>query len=856
MVAFLVLVVLFAAVAEAQADLPARAPSKADLSQYVHHVWRRAQGLPQDSVSAVLQTRDGYLWLGTQEGLARFDGVRFTLFNKANTAAFTHNDVFALAEGRDGSLWIGTYGGLLQWKAGEFVSYPTRENRERDVATCLAVDGEGAVWVGTQNGGLNRFKDGRFEFYSAGQGLPSPVVNDVEVDATGAVWIATPAGLSVLRGTTWTRYDHRSGLPGTVVWQVLPGRDGTVWVGTDQGLAAIREGAVTALDLPAALARASVRILFQDRLGAVWAGTDDGVVWRHDADASTSLVLAPGTSGNTVLTITEDREGSLWIGTYITGLHRLWRGRFDNLTRQHGLGDDSVRAILQTRSGEVWISTEAAGLSRFDGRSVVNYTREDGLPHDVARALFEDSRGTFWVGTRAGLCRFDRGRFRSVSSAAGSNIRALAEDAGGTLWVGTNDGVFRLVNDRLTELASDGRTRLPRGIVRSISRDRAGAIWVGTNDTLTRWRDSAFTTFTAEDGVPSDAIYAVHEDEEGTYWFGSYGGGLARLKDGKIARFRQADGLFDDVVFRILEDGRNNLWISCNNGIFRVSKADLDAFAAGKITRLTSVAYDSGDGMVSSECNGNAQPAGWKTSDGRLWFPTTKGAVIVDPADLRKNDLAPLVAVERVVANKRPYSLASEGVVPPGAGQVEMSFTGLSFISPRKVQFRYRLAGLEKDWVDAGDRRQTVYTNLSPGRYVFHVTASNNDGVWSPVAASYAFVLQPHLYETAWFRALCVMAAVAVALVGYRVKMWRHVQRERELTRRVEQALGRIKVLGGLIPICANCKKIRDDSGYWSQLEQYLRTHSEATFSHGICPECVERLYPEYVEPGDDRPAV
>jgi hypothetical protein len=385
--------------------------------------------------------------------------------------------------------------------------------------------------------------------------------------------------------------------------------------------------------------------------------------------------------------------------------------------------------------------------------------------------------------------------------------------------------------------------------VRTLVRDRQGAMWIGTNDALTRWRDGTATVYTSRDGLPADAIYCVHEDADGTLWLGSYGGGLVRMKQGRITRYRQADGLFDDVAFQILEDGQNNLWISCNNGVYRVSKAELDAFAAGSLARISAVAFNSADGMLSSECNGNTQPAGWKTADGRLWFPTTNGAVIIDPENLSPNTRPPLVTIETVAANRRQYPVTQDAVIAPGAGTIDFSYAGLSFIAPRKVRFRYRLDGLDAEWVDAGDRRQTSYSNLSPGRYVFRVMASNNDGVWSEADARFAFELLPRFHQTAWFRALAFLAAIGVVIGGYRMRLWRHLQRERELTARVDQALGRIKVLSGLIPICANCKKIRDDHGYWSQLEQYLRTHSEATFSHGICPDCMDRLYGDLARP-------
>jgi hypothetical protein len=498
------------------------------------------------------------------------------------------------------------------------------------------------------------------------------------------------------------------------------------------------------------------------------------------------------------------------------------------------------------RNGDVWLTTEGDGIARFDGRTVTTYTTNHGLPGNVSRALFEDSRGTIWAGTRDGLARFDRGRFLTLAHTRGLVVRALAEDLAGTIWVGGRDQVFRLVGDRLVDTGEDGTTKLPGGTTRVMHRDRYGAMWVGTNVSLTRWFEGKARVFTAQDGLPPDPIYCIHEDADGTLWLGSYGGGITRLKDGRFSRFRQADGLYDDVAYHILEDTQGHFWISCNNGVYRVSKGDLNAFAAGTITRIPSTAYDAGDGALSGECNGNAAPAGWKTLDGRLWFPTTTGALIVDPANVRKNDRPPLVALESVLANRTPVDSSRDATFRPGTSQVTFTYTALSYIAPHKLRFHYLLEGLESEWVDAGSRRQNTYSNLAPGRYTFRVRAANNDGVWSEADARFVFVLQPRVHQTLWFRALLVLALVGLVGAGFRLRMWRLVQRQRELTAHVEQALGRIKVLSGLIPICASCKNIRDDQGYWSQLEQYLKTHSEARFSHGICPDCMTKLYPDF----------
>lgn len=797
---------------------------------------------------AVAQTRDGFVWLGTQEGLVRFDGVTFTRFNRGNTPALPHNEIADLAEGPDGSLWIGTFGGLVHVRNGRFTAHT--DGRVEDPVLTLAVDRAGAVWVGTQGAGIRRFVDGRFEANTGVGDLPTGVVNDLVVDGAGDLYAATARGVHHRRGDHWTREGGMAGLP--EVWSLAPAPDGRVWVGTARGLAVLDSGVMRVPDQPPALARASVRSLAVARDGALWAGTEDGEAWRWDGATWSSRRLGDRTSGNIVWAVAEDREGGVWLGTYTSGVHRLWTGAIQNLTEREGLPANGARAVLQTRDGSVWIASEASGLTRWTAGSATVFGLAEGLPHLVVRMLYEDRRGVLWAGTRAGLARFDGRSFRLVAATRGVYVRTLAEDAGGTLWVGTaTDGVYRLVDEVLVPTADDGHVVLPRGIVRTVVRDHAGAMWIGGDAGLARWDGGALTRFEPAQGWPDRPVYAVHEDDDHVLWFGTYGGGLVRWKDGAVTRFTQADGLFDDVVYQILEDGAGHLWLSCNNGLFRVSKAELDAFADGRASRITSVAFDEADGMLSSECNGNAQPAGWRTADGRLWFPTTAGVSIVDTAAAAAPAPPPLVALGRVTAGDRPLPVDQDAEIPAGTGRIEFEFVGFAFAAPQKLAFRYRLEGFDADWVQAGARRQTSYTNLPPGRYEFRVGVTTAGGVPSAEVARFAFVQRPHVYQTPWFRALTILTVLGIAVGGVRLWELRQRQREQQLHARVDEALSRIKILSGLIPICASCKRIRDDRGYWNQLESYLRDHSEAELTHGICPQCVSQLYPDLAEPED-----
>jgi hypothetical protein len=337
-------------------------------------------------------------------------------------------------------------------------------------------------------------------------------------------------------------------------------------------------------------------------------------------------------------------------------------------------------------------------------------------------------------------------------------------------------------------------------------------------------------------------VQSVFEDQDGTLWFGTYGNGLNRFRDGRFTGITTRDGLCDANVSQILDDGQGAFWMTSNRGIFRVTRAQLEAFADGRAAAVDCRSYGRAEGLRNAECNGGFQPAGLRGRDGRLFLPTVRGLAIVDPARVRTNPVAPPVVIERVLVHRQAASLVPRTVYPPGSGELEFDYAGLSLLVPEKVHFRYRLEGFDRDWLDVGARRQAYYTNIPPGTYTFRVKASNNDGVWSEPGAAFTFTLRPHFYRSRAFQALLALALAAAGLGVHRLRVRRLERRERELQARVEEALGRIKVLSGLLPMCAWCKRIRDDAGYWNRIETYIRERSEADFTHGICPQCMEKV--------------
>ncbi len=583
--------------------------------------------------------------------------------------------------------------------------------------------------------------DGRVEPLTTRQGLSDDRVEALQTDPDGSLWIGTFRGLNHLRDGRLTVYTTRDGLSGDEVGALCRDRDGNLWIGSRQGLSRLRDGRLVAAGTPPV---------------------------------------------NDVRALYEDREGSLWIGTGTSGLQRLKDVAFGPLGSDEGaLPGRVVWSLFEDGDGSLWAGT-GQGLYHVDGGKTTVFTRREGLPDDIVRSVLRDRDGNLWAGTNAGLALFRAGRFVAVGSEQGLPrvlVLALYQDPGGRFWVGTASGLYLRDQGRFTRFTTaDG---LPNERVFALHQDRAGTLWVGTRGGLARLRGGRFETF-REGALAQAAVFAFHEDREGDLWIGT-GAGLHLLSHGKVTVFTTREGMFDDTAFQILEDSRGYLWMSSNRGIHRVRKADLLAFAAGRLRTLHSYSYGVADGMQSAEGCGASQPAACRTRDGRFLFPNLRGVVATRPEQVPVNPLPPPVVIEDLRVDEQPVATAGVPRLDPRSRVFEIYFTALSFLTPERVRFRYRLEGLDKGWVDVGTRRSAYYTNLRPGTYTFRAIASNNDGVWSPQGAALTFRLEPHFYETSWFIVLCVTLAIAGGTGAWRLRVHGLRVRERELLVLVEE---------------------------------------------------------------------
>lgn len=741
-------------------------PDKA-ITQLAHSSWR--DELPQNTIHAILQSSDGYLWFGTYEGLVRFDGVRFEVFDAVRTKDLPGTAVFHLAEDERGRLWIATNGGLAVLEQGRFRSFTTNDGLPSDVVSAVLARSDGSLLVGTDKG-LCSFSDGRCSPFEAAGSVASSV-RALAAEGTDVVWVATDRGLVRLQGDRVTRYSTAEGLPANLCRAVWVAAAGGVWVGTSGGLVRVTPGEViqvltTAHGLPDDF----VAALAEDREGSLWIGTEGGGLARLAAGVISSYSSRDGLSHNYVRSLFEDREGNLWVGTN-GGLNQLRDAKIMTITTREGLAADFVRVVMEDRQGDVWVGTDGGGLCRFRAGEVSCLGAREGLPSLSVRALAEGHDGSLWVGTRGGVHRWDGARFATISVRDGLStnlVRALLKDRQGTLWVGTEGGgLDRIRNGRVEPVSA--AQEMPSGDVRALFEDSQGRLWIGTYGGLGLWHDGHLRVLRVADGLPNDIVFAITEDSLGNIWVGT-DRGLALLEPGRITSFTVEHGLFDNKVFQILLDGEW-LWMSSNRGISRVRLDQLYARARGEIEHVQAEGFNRADGMRVNQCNGSSQPAGWRRANGELWFPTAEGVAVASPARMRFNHLAPPVLIEEVVANRKPVDVRLDSELGPSLRELELHYTALSFVAPDRVRFRYRLEGFDTRWVEAGSRRSAYFTNVPPGRYRFVVTACNNDGVWNPDGAVWAFEVKAPVWQSWWAYLLYLGLGGGLAWLGVWLRM-------------------------------------------------------------------------------------
>ena len=743
--------------------------------------WQTDEGIPQNSVHAIAQTTDGFLWVGTEEGLARFDGVRFTAFEDIRPPQLRHISITALLAAPDGSLWIGTAGlGLARWHQGNLEHWSKTNGLPDNIVRCLMMSTNGTLWVGTEQGAAC-FAHGNFISFKPPKEINDPSVTAICEDGLGIIRVATRGGL-------WS-LDDRGGISpdnfslGAIRYglkTVYADHSNNLWFGGSGGLRYARLAEAHPQIRITDLRQQIISTVMEDGLGQHWVGTFRGIV-RMQGDQVVGWPLNEKSAGDAVSAIFEDREGSIWVGGR-DGLYRLTPSRFANYTTRQGLIANDVMSVCEDKAGAIWIASWVGGLTRIQDGNISQVTSTNGLTDDSVLSLNPARDGGLWVGMDfgRGLNKLNS-RFQNVFTpppgVINAPIRAIYEQADGALWIGTGKGLNILRRGNVETFTT--RNGLAGDNVMAILEDYSGAIWVGSVGGITRWESNKMTRLSTREGLSNNFISSFYEDARHDLWIGTKGGGLNRWRAGQFKQYRARDGLFSDEIFEIVGDDFGYLWISCRRGIFRVSRQELDDLDAGKIQHLNCTVFGREDGLETVQCNGVAKPAGWKSSSGRIWFATIRGAVAVEPR-IKTNDQPPPLQIEEILADRQMLSPALHSgaateylVIPMGTREIELHYTALSFQAPEKNRFRYRLDGVDTGWVEAGNRRVANYYMIAPGTYRFEATACNNDGVWNPTVASLTIKVLPHYWQAWWFKAALAAIAGLVLVILYRSRVAR-----------------------------------------------------------------------------------
>jgi PAS domain S-box-containing protein len=757
------------------------------VTQYAIKTWQEDHGLPGGGLFSLAQTPDSYLWIGTSAGLVRFDGVRFVPVSVQagrgfgeGTAAQVYADedtlwirniyreliafksgtatreagptgdpefVYAMAPARDGGLWIMTQtNGLYRFAQGRFAQ-PIPLGFA-DAAT-VREDKAGVVWIGTRGQGLIRVDHGRVKRYGVADGLPSGVVQALASDDQRGLWIGTSSGLSLLKDGKLTTYTARDGLAGDSITALLVDRDANLWIGTQGGLNRWRDGRCSRLTQREGLSDDDVRALLEDHEGNVWVAGGGGLTRLSDS-VFTTYGVAEGLPSGTVQTITEGKDGGIWIGTLSTGIARL-TGRVATRLSVTALDRRSIISIHEGRDGSVWVATDDRRLFRVRGGAVSDLTPLQQTAPAKFPWMFEDERGLVLASSMRGLGRIEAGRFVPLHprGPTGYYVYAGQRGAGGDLWLATNRGLMRV-------------------------------------------RQGGYTLFAKADGLAADRVFGLLADADGTLWLATQGG-LTCFREGEPPRsLTEREGLPTNHLRVVLRDSRGDLWLSAMGHVFRITRQEVEAWLAGKTGVVTPVRYDTYDGLRTTEVPTGAQSGrGLRSADGRLWFVTAKGLSVVDPArSVVASDAPPSVRIEEVSVNDIPERRAE---YPPGAGDLTVRYTALSFRAPVKLTFRYRLEGLSDQWLNAHSERVARFSNLAPGRYTFRVVVESRDRSWPAQEASFSFLLKPHWFQTWWWYGLLVLLAALGAGGLYRWRLRSLRARQEELGRRVEERTARLE---------------------------------------------------------------
>jgi signal transduction histidine kinase/ligand-binding sensor domain-containing protein len=765
-----------------------------EISQYAHTAWTVRDGFALGNVYAMAQTPDGYLWLGGEFGLVRFDGVRSVPWQPPAGQHLNDRNINTLLVTRNGTLWIGTFAGLVTWSGGELTPRPERE-LAKDFVASIFEDKEGTVWaatLGTPGGRLCAIRRSGTQCYGNDNSFGRAVWALYE-DSLATLWAAAESGLWRIKPSPPKRYPTSTelvGLSKTDEGRLLIAIHGA-------GLLQLAGAKLESYPVPRSTNSkvfledrdVDANRVLRDRDGGLWIGTvERGLIHIHNGRTDV-FTKADGLSGNVVLSLFEDCEGNIWVST-TGGLDRFRELPVATVSVKQGLSSDATQTVLAATDRSIWVGAHE-GLTRLQNGQSTIFRKANGLSDNLVQSIFQDDRGRFWVSTPHGLAHFQEGRFVANTAIRSGEVHYIAEDKTGNLWLSEAKGLLHLREGHLVEQIpwqSFGREQQANVVV--ADREQGGlwlGFWVGGG--VSYWKDGRLlVSYTKTDGLGPGPVPDLRLDPDGALWVATEYGGLSRIKDGRVATLTTINGLPCDTINATIVDNDRSLWLYMGCGLVRIQRRELDAWIADHKRKIEMTVWDAADGVrLRSSAASEYGPRVAKSDDGKLWFVTGEGIQVVDPRHLAFNKVQPPVHIEQIVADHKNYwnSITGTAVsnlrLPARTRDLTINYTALSLVAPEKVHFKYMLEGQDRGWKEVVNERQAQYTNLAPRHYRFRVIASNNSGVWNEQGDSVEFSVDPAYYQTNWFFALCVAAILALLWGAYQFRV-RRLHHEFDMT--------------------------------------------------------------------------